>query len=91
MRIRWQLSAVTDLANIRDYIMEQDPAAARAVVDRVLLSVDHLENFPESGRTGQAEGTREVIVPSLPYIIVYTHDDADINIIAVFHAAQKRP
>ena len=50
MRIRWQLNAVSDLANIRDYIAEHDPAAARSVVERVIGSVSRLNRFPESGR-----------------------------------------
>ena len=90
MRIRWQLSAVSDLANIRDYIAEHDPAAARSVVERVMGSVSRLERFPESGRIGQIANTREIVVPGLPYIVVYTYGNVDLEIVAVFHAAQKR-
>lgn len=91
MNVRWQLAAVSDLANIHDYLAEYDPSAANAVVERVLHSVERLERFPESGRTGQFSGTREVVVPGLPYIVVYTHDERQVDIIAVFHAAQQRP
>ena len=90
MRIKWRVSAVSDLANIRDYIAEENPDASHAVTDRVLRSVERLEAFPRSGRSGQVEGTREVIVPGLPYIVVYTHDDAGVDVIAVFHGAQDR-
>lgn len=90
MRIRWRLSAVSDLADIQDFISENDPEAARAVVSRVLRSVDRLEAFPKSGRTGQVSGTRELVVPGLPYIVVYTCDDTDITIIGVFHGARHR-
>ena len=90
MRLRWRLSAVSDLADIRDYISENDPEAARAVVERVLRSIDRLESFPGSGRAGQILGTRELVVPGLPYIVVYTCDDTDISIIGVFHGARDR-
>lgn len=46
--------------------------------------------FPASGRLGQVPGTREVVVPGLPYIVVYTHDDVSVDVVAVFHGAQKR-
>ena len=46
--------------------------------------------FPRSGRLGQVQGTREVVVPGIPYIIVYTHDDRSVDIVAIFHGAQKR-
>ena len=90
MRLRWRLSAVNDLAEIRDFISEYDPEAARAVVDRVFRSVDRLEAFPKSGRVGQVRGTRELVVPGLPYIVVYACDDTDVSIIGVFHGARDR-
>ena len=90
MRLRWRLSAVSDLADIRDFISKNDPEAARAVVDHVLRSVERLESFPTCGRAGQVSGTRELVVPGLPYIVVYTVDDTDISIIGVFHGARDR-
>ncbi len=90
MRIRWRHSAVSDLAEIRDFISESDLKAAGAVVDRVLRSVERLESFPKSGRAGQISGTRELVVPGLPYIVVYTINDTDISIIGVFHGARDR-
>ena len=61
-----------------------------AVTNRLLRAVDRLEQFPESGRPGRAPGTREVVMPNLPYIVVYTHDDTGVDIIAVFHGGQDR-
>ena len=90
MNVRWRPSAVSDLAAIRDFISENDLQAAQAVVDRVLRSVDRLEAFPRLGRTGQVPGTRELVVPGLPYIVVYTCDDADVTVIGVFHGARHR-
>ena len=90
MRLRWRLSAVSDLADIQDFISENDPSAAQAVADRVLRSVDRLEAFPKLGRTGRVPGTRELVVPGLPYIVVYTCDDADVTVIGVFHGARHR-
>ena len=90
MTLRWRLSAVSDLASIQDFIGKDDPEAARAVVDRVLRSVDRLKAFPKSGRAGQVPGTRELVVPGLPYIVVYTCDNGDVTIIGVFHGARHR-
>ena len=84
------MSAVSDLAQIRDYIAANSPPGARDVVDRVLRSVTRLRLFPRSGRVGQVHGTRELVVPGLPYVVVYTHDDRGVDIVAVFHGAQKR-
>ena len=90
MSIRWRYSAISDLAHIRDYITERNPTAADAVVSRVLHSVQNLELFPKYGRPGQVPGTREVVVPGLPYIVVYIDTETDIEIIAAFHGSQER-
>ena len=90
MKIRWQLAAVSDLSDIRTYISEENPAAAEAVTKRILRSVDRLQSFPNSGRIGVVPGTREVVVPGLPYIVLYVHDDEEVEIISVFHGAQGR-
>ena len=88
--LRWQISAVSDLADIRDYIALTSPLAAQSVVERVLRSVDHLVAFPESGRIGQIPETREVVVPGLPYVVVYRYGEDRVDIVAVFHGAQDR-
>ena len=77
--LRWQISAVSDLADIRDYIALTSPLAAQSVVERVLRSVDHL--IPE---------TREVVVPGLPYVVVYRYGEDRVDIVGVFHGAQDR-
>jgi toxin ParE1/3/4 len=37
-----------------------------------------LKNFPNRGRAGKTEGTRELVMPSLPYIIVYQYLGRDV-------------
>src|SRR5688572_9138715 len=62
----------------------------KAVVDRVFTSTELLASFPYMGRAGRDEGTREWVVPRLPYIVVYeVHEDTgEVIVIAVFHGAQ---
>lgn len=90
MTVRWRLSAVSDLAGIRDYIFECNPDVAHTVVERVLRAVDRLDLFPQSGRLGKVQGTREVVVVGLPYIVVYSIDAEHVDVVAVFHAAMDR-
>lgn len=66
MTIRWQLAALTDLANIRDYIARENAPAARFVESRIRRAIDRLELFPDSGRAGIVAGTRELVIPGLP-------------------------
>ena len=45
--------------------------------------------FPYSGRKGSVEGTFELIVPNLPFIVVYRVTEF-VEIVAIFHAKQDR-
>jgi toxin ParE1/3/4 len=45
--------------------------------------------FPYSGRRGSVEETYELVVPRLPYIVVYRVTER-VEIVAIFHAAQQR-
>jgi toxin ParE1/3/4 len=84
--------ALADLVGIYNWIVKDNPAAAKAVVERVFESVEHLATFPRMGHAGRDEGTLEWVVPRLPYIVVYEVDEARGEVIvgAVFHGAQSR-
>jgi len=53
-----------------------------------MASVEQLAIFPEIGRIGRLPGTRELPLPSLPYLIVYEVGAAAVTILAVFHGAR---
>lgn len=46
-------------------------------------------HFPQMGRGGREPGTREWVVRGLPYVIVYTHGEAALDVLGVFHCARK--
>jgi len=43
------------------------------------------------GRRGRVGGTRELVIPSQPYIIAYRIRGQTIHILAVLHGARKWP
>ncbi|MNR59930.1 hypothetical protein D3C85_1812940 [compost metagenome] len=49
-----------------------------------------LADLPASGRPGRINGTREVVLADIPYIIAY-RVGRDIEIITVMHAHQRWP
>jgi toxin ParE1/3/4 len=91
MNIRYSRVAQADIQSIFDYIAQENPKAAARVVSLIESSVMRLELFPLSGRSGAVAGTRELVVPRLPYIAVYQITLEVVEIIAVFHAAQNKP
>jgi addiction module RelE/StbE family toxin len=91
MKIRWTRRAISALASIHTYISKDSPDAAGRVAATVLDAMTQLERFPESGRVGRIEGTRELVVPGLPYVILYRVEDEVIVILSVIHTSRKWP
>jgi toxin ParE1/3/4 len=40
---------------------------------------------------GREEGTRELVLPRLPYIVVYRIRGEAVELLHVYHGAQNRP
>jgi addiction module RelE/StbE family toxin len=91
MRIRWLDDAVDDLVEISDYIANDNPNAARNVAQRIKNSVNSLKEHQGIGRLGRVEGTRELVVSGLPYIIPYRVKNNVIEILHVLHGARTWP
>ncbi|HEX2257220.1 MAG TPA: type II toxin-antitoxin system RelE/ParE family toxin [Afifellaceae bacterium] len=94
MRVRFSAAAIADVKAIREYIAKDDPQAAERVLRRIGGVVDLLRDFPLLGHKGTVPGTFEILVPRLPYIIVYEFGSAEgagIVVLRVFHGAQDRP
>ena len=92
MRVRWTEPAARDLTAICDYIEEHDgPVAARKVALRIYERLSSLRQFPNVGRTGQKKGTREMVIPGLPFLAVYRVHDELVEIIRILHGAQHWP
>lgn len=91
MKIRWSLTAVSDLESIRETIARDNPSAARKVALRIKESVNRLIDFPLSGRAGRVSGTRELVIPKTSYIAAYTIQAGEVRIAAVLDGRQRWP
>ena len=91
MRIRWTDPAADDLEHIKRYLDEHYPHLAHATVRKLYDGVRTLKQMPMRGRMGLRSGTRELIMHPLPYIIVYRISHDAVEILHVFHGAQRRP
>jgi toxin ParE1/3/4 len=91
MKLRWLKAGTRSLRLVHARIAMDNPGAAKRVVERIESSVNNLASFPTSGRVGQILGTRELVVPGLPYIVVYRLSIEALEILRVFHASQDYP
>jgi toxin ParE1/3/4 len=88
--LEWAEPARTDLMAIVDYISDDNPTAALALLEEIEGKVAQLPVHPKRCRVGRVKGTRELVVrPS--YIVVYAETPVMITILRVIHTAQMWP
>jgi addiction module RelE/StbE family toxin len=87
--IRWTRNAIKDLERIRLFLEETaDSEVMLSEAQRIWESCQRLKQFPESGRPGRIPFTREIVVS--PYVIPYRVKKSVVEILNIFHSAQKR-
>lgn len=92
MKIFWTGPSVADLDEIYTFIARENAEAALRVVEEIYSSVETaLREHPGIGRAGRVEGTREYILPGLPYLVPYRVKRSDVQILRVLHAARDWP
>ncbi|MEX1129595.1 MAG: type II toxin-antitoxin system RelE/ParE family toxin [Vicinamibacterales bacterium] len=91
MQLRWTREAADDLEHIADYLLTHTPDRANELVRTVYDAPSALLTFPNRGRPGKKEGTRELVLTRLPYIVVYKVADDVIFVVRILHGAQKWP
>lgn len=89
-RLEWRETARADLLAIVDYISDDNPDAALALLDDVEAKVAQLLDNPTLYEAGRIIGTREMLVRR-NYIVVYAEDQHVVTILRILHAAQMWP
>lgn len=88
-KIEWSVGAQRNLDQIEQVIARDNHEAA---INTVLRIIDRVQNelalFPSSGRPGRVDGTRELVFPDLPYIVIYTVRRSTVFVIRVFHTSR---
>jgi addiction module RelE/StbE family toxin len=91
MRVAWTPGAAADLEQIADYLFEQNFELAITTIRRIYQAASELKQFPSRGRPGRKSGTRELVLVSLPYLIVYEVAGEICRILRVLHGARRWP
>ncbi len=90
MRIRWTPAAVADLERISNYLKERHPHYRQPTMRKLYDAIRSLKQWPQRGRPGREEGTREILFPPLPYVAVYRVHGQSIEVLRIYHGAQER-
>lgn len=73
------------------FIRKRNPIAARAVRDRIIAAIQRLKRYPDSGRAWRWPGSRELVIPGLPYSVIYTMTSDAVIAASVFHSSREGP
>lgn len=87
-RLEWSVRAGHDLASIIDYYAEvASPSVARLARDCIKAAADGLVSKPVLHRAGK-RGTRELVLKTFPYTVVYRATASTVRIVRVLHQAR---
>jgi toxin ParE1/3/4 len=91
MKLRYTLRARSDLAEIHDYIAQDNLQAARCVVAIIRKAVEALPQNPLVGKAGRVAGTRELTVGRFPFILAYRVEAEEVHVLSIIHTARMWP
>ena len=91
MKLVWSRRALGDRRAIFDYLESCDWGAAVDMDEAIQVSVHNLRNFPNMGRQGRVDGTRELVVVGTPFIVAYVVLPDRVKLLRVLHGAQEWP
>ncbi len=91
MQVEWIRKTLVNLDDAVKYIAADKPTAAAGVAQKIWDASQMLVEQPRLGRPGRVSGTRELIVPGLPYILPYFEKNGIVYILRVMHTSLKWP
>ncbi len=86
----WTKRAINNLDSVLGRIADDDAATAERIAKVIHAAANRLDDYPQMGRPGLVEGTRELVLPNLPYVLVFRLK-MRVEIIRFLHTRQKWP
>jgi toxin ParE1/3/4 len=83
--------AAADLEQIADYLFEHAADRAERLVRALYDAPATQLMFPNRGRAGKKEGTRELVMSPFPYIVDYAVRGGAVYVVRILHGAQQWP
>ena len=93
MQIKWLRKALQNLDDEPEYIAQEDVAAARLMVQKIVKAINLLQDNPALGHPGRIHGTRELVLPDTRYVVPYRVRPRlqQIEILRIFNTSRQLP
>jgi toxin ParE1/3/4 len=89
--LRWSQRAAFEQEAQLDYIALDKPSAADRMAAIIEKNTELLATWPALGKPGKVLGTRELVIPQTPFLVVYRVLGDDLEIVRFLHGAQRYP
>lgn len=89
MRLVWSMRFRGALHREYEYLLQENPDAARRTIQRIVATSRRLSQFPRSGRAWRLAGAWELVIPGLPYIVVYDIEPERVVLQMLFHTSRE--
>lgn len=89
-KIRWSVTAESDLREIEEFIAKDSVLHAVSFVDRLVESADRISRYPQAGRSVpefNRQDLREIVYRG--YRVVYLVEAEAVTILRVVHGARN--
>lgn len=91
MKVSWSKRFAQHLRLEYEFLRSRESANAALVRDRLIQAAASLAQFPDRGRAWRIAGSRELVVPGLPYVLIYRVKGDEVLIISLFHTSRNWP
>jgi toxin ParE1/3/4 len=91
MRVKWTRKALLNLSDAVEFIAADKPTSSTDVALKIWNAAKMLARQPGMGRPGRVTGTRELVIPGLPYVLPYVEKEGAVFILRVMHTSMKWP
>ena len=93
MKVIWLKRARNDLNEAIQWLNQRNPVAARKTARLINLQVSQLGAYPQLGRVGLVDGSRELVIQHTRYIAAYQINiqNNSIEVLAHMHESMQWP
>lgn len=88
LAIRFDATALSDLNEIRAYLVERSPAGAERVRRHLMETIDRLSDFPFLGRATVEPKVRVLPLTRHPYLVFYSVANNEVVVLHIRHGAR---
>lgn len=89
LNVRFDPRALSDLQEIRDYLVQRSSTGADRVRLHIAETIDRLSDFPSLGRPTDQPGVRILPLTRYRYLVFYAVIRSEVVILHVRHGARQ--